>query len=271
MSEDRELAAIEAIYDALDEGRPDAALELTREVQRGLSTDDPVLRFLAGRALIELDRPYEAAEELARAVELDPEDPEIRTDYAEALFLGCRFADALEQARQAIALDGDYADAHYVLAIALERHGETEPAERHFRHAARLDGERFPAPCRVDAEEFARQLERARAQLPEAFRHPLERVALFVEELPSEELLCEEEPPLNPELLGLFTGVPAGLAGLASTGGELPARIYLFKRNLERSVAAPDELAEQIRITLYHELGHYLGLDEDELERAGYA
>jgi predicted Zn-dependent protease with MMP-like domain len=44
----------------------------------------------------------------------------------------------------------------------------------------------------------------------------------------------------------------------------------LFKRNLERSAGDAAELAEQIRVTLYHELGHYLGLDEDALEDLGY-
>ena len=51
---------------------------------------------------------------------------------------------------------------------------------------------------------------------------------------------------------------------------ELPARIFLFQRNLERH-AAHSELAEEITVTLYHELGHYLGLDEAEVEDMGLA
>jgi predicted Zn-dependent protease with MMP-like domain len=76
---------------------------------------------------------------------------------------------------------------------------------------------------------------------------------------------------LTPELLGLFTGVPLDRQSQTSAGGELPPRIYLFKRNLERNVRGTAELAEQIRVTLYHELGHYLGLEEDDLEQAGFA
>ena len=121
---------------------------------------------------------------------------------------------------------------------------------------------------RTSSQDSSRRPETA---LPETFRKHLDQVGLLVEDLPSEELLFEETPPLTPELLGLFTGVPLDGESHASAGGELPPRIYLFKRNLERNVRGPAELAEQIRVTLYHELGHYLGLEEDDLEQAGFA
>ena len=271
MSEDSDLQLIESIYDALDSGQPVQALALARRMLAGLPDDDPVLRFLAGRALMELDRADEATTELTRAVELDPDDAEFRTDLAECLYLRCRFDEAHEQALEASRLDDSSADALYVLALLLERRADTSEAEFHFARAAALDGERFPRPCRVDGPEFDRQVERARALLPVEFQQHLDRVGLIVEELPPETLLHEEAPPLDPELLGLFAGVAIDGNSYMSGGGELPPRIYLFKRNLERNVTEPDELAEQIRITLYHELGHYLGMDEEDLERAGYA
>ena len=143
--DDRDLAVIESIYDALDDGRPERALALARDMLRRSPEDDPVLRFLAGRALTELDRPDEAEEELRRAVALDPDDPEFRTDLAECLYLSCRFDDALEHARRAVALDDAFPDAHYLLALLLEREGEAAEAERHFARADRLDrlGARF--------------------------------------------------------------------------------------------------------------------------------
>jgi predicted Zn-dependent protease with MMP-like domain len=268
---DRDLAIIESIYDALDEGRPEQALALARDMLRQSPDDDPVLRFLAGRALMELERLDEAERELQLAVALDADDPEFRTDLAECLYLSCRFDDALEHARRAVVLDDAFADAHYLLALLLEREGEDTAADRHFARADRLDSDRFPAPLRVDGDEFERQLDRARAMLPDAFREHLERVGLFVEELPSVALLFEETPPLSPELLGLFAGVTIDGQSYLSAGGELPPRIYLFKRNLERSVQRAEELADQIRVTLYHELGHYLGMEEEDLEESGYA
>ena len=268
--DDPELRDIEAIYDLLDAGDPEQALELARERLEQLPDDDPVLRSLCGRALIEMERPQEALHELGRATELDPDDAEYRADLAEALYHACRFDESLEHARRAVALDDAFGDAHYILALLLERQG-SKKAERHFERAAVLDGTRLHAPCRVDADEFGRQLELARAALPETFQKHLEGIGVLVEELPTEALLREESPPLSPELLGLFTGVTLDGQSYLSPGGELPPRIYLFKRNLERTVRRAEELTEQIRVTLYHELGHYLGMDEADLEHAGYA
>ena len=272
MSRDEEFQAIEAIYDALSEERPDKALVLARKTLADEKPhEDPVLRFLAGRALMELDRLEEAVAELSRAVELDGEDAEFRTDLAESLYRCCRFDEAYEHARRAGELDDSFADAHYLLALLLERRDATSEADFHFARAAALDGDRFPRPIRLESDEFDRQVEQARGQLPEAFRKHLDDVSVIVEELPPEALLCEETPPLDPEqLLGLFVGIMLG-ESRQSIGNELPPRIYLFKRNLERMVAGPDELAEQIRVTLFHELGHYLGMDEEELDAAGYA
>ena len=271
MSKDADLETVEAIYDALDAGRPDEAWALARAALTTVGDDDAVLHVLAGRALVELDRPDEAVARLERAVELDPEDPDFRADLAEALFLACRFDDAAQHARHAVGLEAELPDAHYLLALVLERRGRFDQAERHFERAAAGDAERYPLPCRVGPEEFGRQLEIARAALPEEFRAHLDRIGVIVEDLPPDELLNEERPPLTPELLGLFCGVTIEGRSHFSVGGELPPRIYLFKRNLERNARRPDELAEQIRVTLYHELGHYLGMEEDDLDDAGYA
>lgn len=268
METDDDLTAINAIYDALDEGRADEALVACRAAMSQLGDDDPVLRFLAGRALLELERPNEAARELARAVELDPEDAEFRTDLAEALFLILDFEGALREARRASELDPAYADAHYLLGLALEHNGDLEGADRQFEQAIRIDPQQFPRPFRLTRDAFDRLVDRARQALPADFARHLDSIGLLVEDLPSMALLTEEEPPLPPELLGLFSGVPLG-EPVAS--GTLPPRIYLFRRNLERQCTDGEQLTEQIRVTLFHELGHYLGMDEDELERAGYA
>ena len=97
------------------------------------------------------------------------------------------------------------------------------------------------------------------------------QVAVTVEELPSDEILLDESPPLDPDqLLGLFVGIPLSDAA-AGGAGALPPRILVFKRNLERLALDIDELEEEIAVTVYHELGHYLGLDEDDLARIDLA
>lgn len=270
MAEDPDLEPAEAIYDALDRGDPEAALELARRALGDADEDGPVLRFLCGRALMELDRPGEAASELLRAVATDPEDPELRAYAAWALFRACRFADADKTLITGPA-DARLAETHYVRGLIAERKGQLDAAERSFARAAELEPDWFDPPVRLARAAFERQLAAARSALPAPFREQLDRIDVIVDDLPSDELLSESDPPLDPEqLLGLFVGVPLGEEAAFSAGGELPPRIFLFKRNLERSVADVDDLCEQIRVTLYHELGHYLGMDEDDLDDLGY-
>ncbi len=124
---------------------------------------------------------------------------------------------------------------------------------------------------RLSEAAFEAVLHDARDYLDATFRKHLDDVAVTVEPLPSDEVLLETTPPMDPELLGLFVGVPLSDRTSFSPGGELPPRILLFKRNLERSFPGEDALKEEIARTLHHELGHYLGLDEDELDAIGLA
>ncbi len=72
---------------------------------------------------------------------------------------------------------------------------------------------------------------------------------------------------LDPDLLGLFVGDPMGEAGQGST---VPAQILLFLENLWEMVEGdPEAYAEEVQTTFLHELGHYLGLDEIDLEERG--
>lgn len=263
--EDPDLAAIEAIYDALDAGDADGALARVRAVIEAEEADDPVLHFLAGVALVELDRAAEAVQELRRAVELDPDDAEFRANLALALFLGCEFVEASREASRAVECDPQLPDAHHVRALTLEREDRWDEADEHFRRAERIDPDAFPAPRRISRDEFEAEVGRAAERLSEEFRRYLDEVAVTVDDLPADEILRDETPPLDPELLGLFVGTALDQRSAFSPGGELPPRILLFKRNLERVYPERDELVVQIARTLHHELGHYLGLDEDEL------
>jgi predicted Zn-dependent protease with MMP-like domain len=267
---DPEDRTVDGIYDALDRGDPAAALELAGAALRDDGAD-PVLHFLAGVALLELDRPDDAAAALGRAVELDPDDPEFRANLSLALFAGCRFDESSAEAEAALERDDSLPDAHFVAALNLERRGRTADADAAFARAAELDPDAFPAPLRLGRAEFERRLTDAEARLPEPFRSRLDEVVVTVEPLPSDELLRDEPVPLDPELFGLFVGVPLTERSTLDPGGELPARILLFQRNLERAFPAAEQLTAEIARTLYHELGHYLGMDEDDLDAAGFA
>jgi predicted Zn-dependent protease with MMP-like domain len=264
---DGENRILDSIYVALDRGDASAALEIARSALA--EDDDPVLHFLAGIALLELDRPEQAEVELRRAVELDAEDPEFRANLALALFASCHFDEAEREARCALEKDETLPDAHHSLALVLERFGRFDEADRAFRRAGELDPDAFRAPLRLSGRDFEAYVAAAADRLPESFRRQLDDVVVTVEPLPSRGLLLDDPVPLDPELFGLFVGVPLTARSSFSPGGELPPRILLFQRNLERCFPQRERLIDEITRTLYHELGHYLGMDEDELEESG--
>jgi predicted Zn-dependent protease with MMP-like domain len=263
---DPDLEVLERIYDALDEGDPECALRLAGEALSVTAKDDPVVHFLAGMALLELERSEEAVSMLRTAATLDPDDPDIHANLALSLYLCCRFEEAEREAAATLEMDSRSPDGHYVTALLLERSELQDRADTHFDQAAKLDPERFPRPLRLSADEFEREVLQAREMLDERFMKLLDHVVVTIEKLPSEEVLRDDSPPHPPDLFGLFVGLPRTEQSSFSTGGELPPRILLFQRNLERHFPERVELGKQIAITLHHELGHYLGMDEEQLD-----
>jgi predicted Zn-dependent protease with MMP-like domain len=81
-------------------------------------------------------------------------------------------------------------------------------------------------------------------------------------------VLVEDEHPDDPDLFGLYEGVP--LTERESGSAGLPDTIRIFRRPLEEEFPDPAELEAEITITVLHELGHYFGLDEDRLDELGY-
>jgi predicted Zn-dependent protease with MMP-like domain len=81
-------------------------------------------------------------------------------------------------------------------------------------------------------------------------------------------VVVEDEHPDDPDLLGLYHGVP--LTERGDMAGVLPDTISIYRIPLEESFPDPGELREEIRITVLHELGHYFGLDEEQIADLGY-
>jgi predicted Zn-dependent protease with MMP-like domain len=81
-------------------------------------------------------------------------------------------------------------------------------------------------------------------------------------------VVVEDENPEDPDLLGLYHGVPLPERG--DTAGMLPDKISIYRIPLEESFPDPGELREEIRVTVLHELAHYFGLDEDRIADLGY-
>lgn len=163
----------------------------------------------------------------------------------------------------------DFADAHYARALACEEVEDFEGMRRHFLEVLRLDAE-ADAALGVGSEaelDFIEQAaEDAIAGVPEQFRELLRGVPIVLEPRPHVDLVSEG---FDPRSLGLFEG----LEHAHQAGGDhrAPTRIVLFHANLLADFPDPEALVEEIEITLLHEIGHFFGLDEDDVERLGLA
>ena len=116
--------------------------------------------------------------------------------------------------------------------------------------------------------EFDRAVEQALAAVPKEFQPYLENVVVEVRGRPDRKLMRAEDVP--DDILGLYVGIPLEEKGPEMAPSPLPDRILIFRDNLCEMCESWDELVDEIRITVLHEIGHHFGLDEDRLEELGY-
>ena len=123
---------------------------------------------------------------------------------------------------------------------------------------------------KTDSKALDTVVEESLAEIHPDIRRHLDEFPVLVDALPRREILTAEEPPLSPDLLGLFVGrhlMERSVTDLPAA----PGAIYLFRRNLLRWCRDREELKREIRVTVQHEIGHLLGLDEKDLEDRGLA
>ena len=121
----------------------------------------------------------------------------------------------------------------------------------------------------VSRKEFDRIVVRAIRRIPEEIRDHLDNILISVQKRPSSELLDEMGIPADETLLGVFQGTP--LAERSVMAPPLfPDTIFLFQDPLIEACASIEELEEEIEITVVHELAHFLGFSEEDLEKLGY-
>jgi len=125
---------------------------------------------------------------------------------------------------------------------------------------------RRPRNARHDR--FERLVDRAVASIPALLRAALDEIALVIADEPTPEQRRENGLKPDETLYGLYEGVP-----LDEWGGDwlpVPTRIIVFRLPLEEDFPDPDDLADEVRITILHELAHHLGIDdEDRLAELG--
>lgn len=125
------------------------------------------------------------------------------------------------------------------------------------------------------ARQFDAAVERVLADLPPALHDLLEEVPLVVEDVPDRRLMEEMEIEHPEELCGLHEGLALTERSVDDLP-MLPDTITIYRAGIlaistdEHGRLDPEEMHEQIRITILHEIGHHFGLDEDDLEAVGY-
>jgi predicted Zn-dependent protease with MMP-like domain len=113
--------------------------------------------------------------------------------------------------------------------------------------------------------EFERLVREAVGLIPRRFRREIKNLAVVVEAEPSSDLLREMEIEPPDSLYGLYQGTPL-TERTWSYGNTLPDRITIFQRPIEEDCEDEDEMRAVIGETLIHEVGHYFGLSEEEIE-----
>lgn len=118
--------------------------------------------------------------------------------------------------------------------------------------------------------EFTRLVRQAYRHVPPSVKSALRNLDIAVEDWPDPGDLDDMGVPggNSGTLFGLYTGVP--LPEREGPEPALPDRITIFRQPILRSCSSRSEAEREIRVTLWHEIGHYLGMSEEDLERLGY-
>jgi predicted Zn-dependent protease with MMP-like domain len=162
-------------------------------------------------------------------------------------------AAAADFAQQALAGEEDAATWNLLGRVRVWL--EDGDAATAFARAAAMRPRTYGIPHRVSRDRFARLAEEALAGIPQAFQNQMSNTMIVVDDLPDIDAVREGE---DPDLLGLYEGATVLEHGL-------PERIVLYQRNHENVVSDDRELAEEVRETMRHEVGHHFGMEEDEL------
>ena len=228
------LEGLDEAYAKIEEERLDEALEILEGLLRSYP-EAPEVHYLTGEIHLRADRVEAGSAALNKAVELDPE----------------------------------YADAHHLLARAYEEQERFEDMIHHDLRVLALDEAADSSLDQEFVQEALRliegQAEAVLANVPEPFRARLADVPVILEARPTKEMVMEG---FDARALGLFEG-PTDMERNSTEPPPSPTRIVLFWTNL-LDVADDDEsLAEEVDITVLHEIAHYFGLDEDEVAALG--
>ena len=238
----------------------------------GLVSDDLELRW--GQYYDAIDLGPEGLDEAEAVLDdlaevLGEDEPTILFERAVICWEREGPAAAIERLDELLRRDPEHADGHYTRALACEALGDREGMIQHFLETLRLDAlidaEVVDLAAETRAQDYRFIEETAAAVLatvPEELGDHLRNVPIVLEDRPHPQ---DVRRGFDPRALGMFEGPEHH----ERDPSVLPTRVVLYARNLLADFPNREQLAEQIEITLLHEIGHYFGLDEDAVERLG--
>lgn len=117
----------------------------------------------------------------------------------------------------------------------------------------------------ISAEAFAKLVQQAIADLPPPYAKLMESIAVVVEEEPPQDVLEDLEIGGEDDLLGLYQGQSLAEESFFTAGGTQPAKISIYRGPILRQCQTPEEVVQEVYDTVVHELGHHVGLDDDDM------
>jgi predicted Zn-dependent protease with MMP-like domain len=109
-------------------------------------------------------------------------------------------------------------------------------------------------------DEFEELVADALDELPPEISRLMDNVAIFV----------EDEAPDGEDLLGLYEGIPLTERTTSYAGAVMPDRISIFRRNILAICDTPDDVRDEVEVTVVHEIAHHFGIDDHRLHELGY-
>jgi predicted Zn-dependent protease with MMP-like domain len=258
----------EALLRAIED--PEVALEIAR---RALGMERSAETWYAfGVCACEAGKYEEGIRAFETALDLDPAHSDARYALAFEHFEALVFEESAAQLLALLRIDPAHPDGHWLRALVRERMGDFAGAARDYQAAVVEAPELFRLPVPLTDADISAMLDAVLTTLHPTLQRYMENVPVLVEEVPTLEVLQDLDPPGHPsELLGCFSGHSLTERAAEDPWSGMPPTITLYRRNLQRLAVDREELMEQLRVTLVHEIGHFLGLDEEALEARGLA
>ncbi len=183
------------------------------------------------------------------------------------LFDQLRFGEAHRACLRALRTDPTNSEANHVRGLLRERRGDFRGAARDFLRASRIDPTSFPLPVPLSDETIEDVVAEAAAGLHPAIRSYLPQVPILLEEVPSEHVCLQFDPPAPPsEILGVFHGTSLAERSFDDPWSHLPATIVLFRRNLQRLGGDHERLVQELRISVLEEVGRFIGVEDEDVD-----